>query len=193
VTQLSPLSPCFKTKWGDPVNFEGEVTELRTHSGVSYPFCICSLPPPPETRLLAWYVGVQRWMIHFSGRFSFSHPLSPAPPQRTNHPKRHYSLASPSFSLHGPLSVLSVHIRVISKFVRRARITVQATTFVDLVGSIGRFVGRLNVYTRVPPAGAVAETIAKIMVELLSTLALATKQIKQKEPSKSTLSDSPLD
>ena len=53
--------------------------------------------------------------------------------------------------------------------------------------------GRLDVCTRVSPTGAMAETIAKIMVELLSTLALATKQIKQKEPSKSVLSDSPLD
>jgi hypothetical protein len=51
---------------------------------------------------------------------------------------------------------------------------------------------RLDVYTRVPPTGVMAETIAKIMVELLSTIALATKQIKQKKPSKSALSDAPL-
>jgi len=54
---------------------------------------------------------------------------SPQPRISTAHrpPKRHYSLASPSFSLHGPLSVPSVHIRVASKFARRARMTVQAT------------------------------------------------------------------
>ena len=54
---------------------------------------------------------------------------------------------------------------------------------VDLLESIEHFINRLDVYTRVPLTGAMAETIVKIMVEIISTLALATKQIKQKRPS----------
>ena len=37
-----------------------------------------------------------------------------------------------------------------------------------------------------------AEILAKIMVELISTLALVTKQVKQKRPSKCVLADMPL-
>jgi hypothetical protein len=46
---------------------------------------------------------------------------------------------------------------------------------------------RLEIYSRVPPTGALAEVVVKIMVELLSILALVTKQVKQKRPSKCVL------
>ena len=42
---------------------------------------------------------------------------------------------------------------------------------------------RLDIYTRVPLTGAMTEMIVKIMVEMIFTLALVTKQIKQKRPS----------
>jgi hypothetical protein len=42
---------------------------------------------------------------------------------------------------------------------------------------------RLNIYTKVPPTPAMTEIVVKILVELLSTLALATKQIRQGRPS----------
>jgi hypothetical protein len=38
---------------------------------------------------------------------------------------------------------------------------------------------RLEVYTTIPPTPMMMDLIIKIMVELLSVLALATKQIKQ--------------
>jgi hypothetical protein len=63
---------------------------------------------------------------------------------------------------------------------------------IDLLESIERFLSRLNIYYN-SPTGAMAEMIAKIMVELLSTLALATKQVKQKRPSESDLLDNPVD
>ena len=40
---------------------------------------------------------------------------------------------------------------------------------------------------------AMAEIIVKIIVELLATLALVTKQVKQRRPSKSDLIDNPVD
>jgi hypothetical protein len=63
---------------------------------------------------------------------------------------------------------------------------------VDLLESIERFLCRLDIYTKISPTVAMAEIIIKILVELLSTLALATKQIKQKRPSKSNLVDDPV-
>ncbi|KAI9463784.1 hypothetical protein F5148DRAFT_1376995 [Russula earlei] len=50
----------------------------------------------------------------------------------------------------------------------------------DLLESIEHFLNRLDIYTRIPPTAAMAEILVKIIVELLSTLGLVTKQMKQK-------------
>ncbi|KAH9052278.1 hypothetical protein EDB87DRAFT_533535 [Lactarius vividus] len=50
---------------------------------------------------------------------------------------------------------------------------------VDLFECVESFLKRLEVYTEIPFTPAMEEVVAKIMVELLSVLALATKQIKQ--------------
>ncbi|KAH8994000.1 hypothetical protein EDB92DRAFT_1852164 [Lactarius akahatsu] len=50
---------------------------------------------------------------------------------------------------------------------------------VDLFESTENFLRRLDVYTKIPPTTAMTEIIVKILVELLSTLALATHQVKQ--------------
>jgi hypothetical protein len=60
---------------------------------------------------------------------------------------------------------------------------------VDLLESIEHFLKRLDIYTKVPPTPAMTEIVAKIMVELLSTLALATKQIRQGRPSEPVFAD----
>jgi hypothetical protein len=48
--------------------------------------------------------------------------------------------------------------------------------------SIERFVNRLDIYIRVPSMWAMTEIILKIMVEIICTLALVTKEIKEKQP-----------
>jgi hypothetical protein len=53
---------------------------------------------------------------------------------------------------------------------------------VDLIESIEHFLGRLEIYTKLPATAAMGKIIVKIMVELLSTIALVTKQIKQSRP-----------
>jgi hypothetical protein len=50
---------------------------------------------------------------------------------------------------------------------------------VDLFASFENFLARLSIYTEVPPTPALTNVLVKIVVELLSTLALATKQVKQ--------------
>jgi hypothetical protein len=50
---------------------------------------------------------------------------------------------------------------------------------VELVESIERFLSRLDVYTRITPTPSINEVVVKIMAELLSTLALVTKELKQ--------------
>jgi len=44
---------------------------------------------------------------------------------------------------------------------------------------LGSFLKRLDIYTNIPPTPIMTDLIVKIMLELLSVLALATKQIKQ--------------
>jgi len=52
-------------------------------------------------------------------------------------------------------------------------------TLVDLFASFENFLSRLNIYTGIPSTPALKNVLVKILVELLSTLALATKQVKQ--------------
>ncbi|KAH9971073.1 hypothetical protein BGW80DRAFT_1446579 [Lactifluus volemus] len=49
----------------------------------------------------------------------------------------------------------------------------------ELFESLGNFVQRLDIYTQASPTMALRKVVVKIIIEMLSTLALATKQIKQ--------------
>ncbi len=55
---------------------------------------------------------------------------------------------------------------------------------INLLETIEQFLSRLDIYTESPILAVMAEVLVKIMVELLSTIALVTKQIKQKRPCK---------
>ena len=50
---------------------------------------------------------------------------------------------------------------------------------IDLFASFENFLSRLSIYTGVTPTPELTNILVKIVVELLSTLALATKQVKQ--------------
>jgi hypothetical protein len=58
-------------------------------------------------------------------------------------------------------------------------------SLVELLESIESFLARLDIYTKITPTVAMTEMVVKILVELLSTLALVTKQIKQGKSSES--------
>jgi hypothetical protein len=60
---------------------------------------------------------------------------------------------------------------------------------IELLESIEHFLNRLDIYTRIPRTPAMDEIVVKIMVELLSTLALATRELKQGRSSESFLAD----
>jgi len=50
---------------------------------------------------------------------------------------------------------------------------------VDLFECVGNFLNRLRIYSKIPFSPSMFGIITKIMVEVLSVLSLATKQIKQ--------------
>ena len=60
---------------------------------------------------------------------------------------------------------------------------------VDLLELIEHFVSRLYIYTRIPPTPAMGEMAVKIFAELISTLALATEELKQRRPREYVLAD----
>jgi hypothetical protein len=55
---------------------------------------------------------------------------------------------------------------------------------IDIFVCIESFFKRLNSYTEVQPTVAMTDVIVKMMVEVLSILAIATKEIKQGRSSK---------
>ena len=62
---------------------------------------------------------------------------------------------------------------------------------VDIFECVENFLRRFRIYSEIPFTLAMAEIVIKIMVELLSVLALATKQINQGRLSMSVLAYNP--
>ena len=58
-------------------------------------------------------------------------------------------------------------------------VTSSYDALLDLFECIGNFLKRLEIYTTIPPTPTMTDIVIRIMVELLSVLALATKQINQ--------------
>jgi hypothetical protein len=58
---------------------------------------------------------------------------------------------------------------------------------VDIFECIENFLRRLAIYTDIPPTPAMTEMVIKIMVEIITVLALATEQINQGRFSMSVL------
>ncbi|KAI0251510.1 hypothetical protein BJV78DRAFT_423406 [Lactifluus subvellereus] len=64
---------------------------------------------------------------------------------------------------------------------------------VNLFESITVFLHRLDIYIKIPPTAAMTEIVVNTIVELLFTLALAAKQIRQGSQRESVLSNTILD
>jgi hypothetical protein len=94
-----------------------------------------------------------------------------------------YILALVYYSLYGPHFVLRSYPSNIQMSQAFEGVASDSKSAIELLKSIESFLDRLDVYTNVPPTPAITEIIVKIMVELLSTLALATNQIKHGRPS----------
>jgi hypothetical protein len=60
---------------------------------------------------------------------------------------------------------------------------------VELFESIEQFLNRLDLYTRIPLTPPMIELVGKINLELLSILALATKELKQGRSSELIFAD----
>jgi hypothetical protein len=95
--------------------------------------------------------------------------------------------SSSSASIPSSLCVLSFlspyHVPLIS-YKAAEGVSRSYDALLELFESIGSFVKRLEIYTKISLSSLMTEIIAKIMVELLSILAQAKKQIKNGRLSK---------
>ena len=64
---------------------------------------------------------------------------------------------------------------------------------VNLFESITVFLHRFDIYIKIPPTAAMTEIVVNMLVELLFTLALAVRKIRQGPQGESVLSNSILD
>ena len=60
---------------------------------------------------------------------------------------------------------------------------------VDIFECVDNFLRRLSIYNEIPPTPVMTEMVIKIMAELITVLALATKQMKQGRFSMSSLAN----
>ena len=104
-----------------------------------------------------------------------------------------YSPASLSYLRYVPFSdpICVSHCIFLPQAVKDA--SASYDILVDLFASFERFLGRLSIYTRVPSTPALKNVLVEILVELLSALALATKQVKQGRLSEFFLAGKTLD
>jgi hypothetical protein len=83
---------------------------------------------------------------------------------------------------------------VTSKFPQAVKdINASYDALIELFASFETFLSRLSFYTEIPSTPALTSVLVKIMVELLSALALATKQVKQGRFSEFVLAGMTLD
>jgi hypothetical protein len=79
-----------------------------------------------------------------------------------------------------PLNTLSNQIPFDMRLFQAASgVTSSYEALLELFECLGSFVKRLEIYVMIPSTTAMTDIIVRIMVEVLSVLALATKQIKQ--------------
>ena len=92
-----------------------------------------------------------------------------------------------------PYPITSVYRRDVQVPQAVKDVSASYDALVDLFASFENFLNRLPIYTKIDPAPALTTVLVRIMVELLSTLALATKQVKQGRFSEFVLASKTLD
>jgi hypothetical protein len=136
-----------------------------------YQFCANFPHAPNLERLSAWYVRKHSRVSIQLTSFHRSFLL-----------QRQYTLDSLSYSLY-VLSFPVVHLCNIQLYQAIKGVKDSHDALVELLESIEHLLYRLDIYTKITPTVAMTEMLIKILVELLSTLALMTKEVRQGKPS----------
>jgi hypothetical protein len=106
-----------------------------------------------------------------------------------SHLRKQYSQVLLSYLLYVPFSSYVGYPCDIQVNQEAKAIRPSYDTLIDLLDSVERFLYRIDIYTQIPPMPVMDEIIVKIMTELLSTIAAATKELKQGRSSESILAE----
>jgi hypothetical protein len=100
-----------------------------------------------------------------------------------------YKLVLPSYLRYVPFLVPSCVSCDIKVCQTANSIHTSYEELANFLESIEHFLNRLRIYTQIPSTPSMDELVIQILAELLSTLALATKELKQGRSGKSFLTD----
>jgi hypothetical protein len=151
----------------------GERTKYGNLSRVSYQLYI-NFPPPPTS---AWYVRGRRLGLDVPDRQSIAPSTCKGNTHRARYPTLCVYLSFVPSALRPDIQTYQTVKDVLDDY----------DTLAELLQSVEHFLSRLDIYTKIPPTVSMTEMIIKILVELLSILALATKQLQQGKLSESVL------
>jgi hypothetical protein len=85
----------------------------------------------------------------------------------------------------GPSSFKRIYLCDIGVYQTVKDVNASYDALVELFESIERFLARVEIYTNIALTDTMKDIVVRILVELISTLALATKKFKQGPLSKS--------
>ncbi len=109
---------------------------------------------------------------------------------------RFFQTFSPENAIHAGIAILlavCVSRQLLRAYRRDIHVCQEANGVDDalivLLESIERILTRLAIYTQIPHTSALSEMVVKIMMELVSTITLATKELKLGRSSESVLVD----
>jgi fungal STAND N-terminal Goodbye domain len=123
--------------------------------------------------ILGGAVGLVSLLFHMVSLFSVTPVRSPS------HQQMLYLLVSIYSLLYVP-RIYSSNSSLVTWICQAASgVSSSYDALLDLFECLGNFLKRLEIYTAIPPTPIMIDIIVKIMVQLLSVLALATKQINQ--------------
>ena len=111
--------------------------------------------------------------------YSCRFPAHSSPFRFRFHQRVQYSSAWIISSQYASRSILHLHTSDIWKYQTAIGVSSSYDSLVDLFECLGNFLKRLEIYTAIPFTPLMTDITVKILVELLSVLALATKQVQQ--------------
>jgi len=107
-----------------------------------------------------------------------------------SHLRKQYLPALVSYLLYVPFFSSYVEYPCDIQVIQEAKaIHSSYDVLIDLLYFLERFLCRIDIYTQIPPTPVTDEIIVKIMAELLSTIAAATKELKQGRSSEFILAE----
>jgi hypothetical protein len=168
---------CFMNKPEHLTNPGGAIPNCTSGSNLLPRSCMPFLPTKSSARALAVYVPQLLLLLFLT------------PSQRCFRPQRRFSLVLISFYLCVSSSLSPPNSSSHSESQTAKDVRASYDALVDIFECIENFLRRLSIYTEIPPTPVMTEIVIKIMAELITVLALATKQMKQGRFSTSALSN----